>query len=94
MSRTISANGPKAKKSYTLSPETVAFLEAVRKQRHAESVSAILEDILQKVRREQERASIERAVEDYYSSLTQTDLREQARWGEFGLREFPDREDA
>ena len=75
----------KAKKSYTLSRETVEFLEAVRTKRQAVSVSAILEEILQDVRRQRERASVERAVVDYYSSLSDGEAAEQARWGEFAL---------
>jgi hypothetical protein len=89
MSLTRSNPRLKAKKSFTLSPETVAFLEQMQKKRQAESVSAILEEILQDVRREQERASVDRAVADYYSSLSVDELEEQARWGEFALSQFP-----
>ena len=94
MSRTESKSDRKAKKSYTLSPEIVEFLEAVRKKRHAESVSAILEEILQNVRREHQRASVERAVADYYSSLSDSEVEEHARWGEFALAQFPSEEEA
>jgi len=79
----------KAKKSYTLSPESVEFLEAMRKRRRAPSVSSILEEILQAARREQGKAAIERAVSDYYASLSPYDVKEQADWGEFAMREFP-----
>jgi hypothetical protein len=79
----------KAKKSYTLSPESVEFLEALRKRRRAPSVSSILEEILQAARREQGRAAIERATADYYTSLSQGEAEEQTNWGEFALREFP-----
>jgi DNA-binding PadR family transcriptional regulator len=87
--RTKSTTARKAKKSYTLSPDSVAFLEALRKNRRAASVSAILEEILQTARREQERASVERAVTDYYGSLSGEEAMEQSQWGEFALREFP-----
>jgi len=82
----------KAKKSYTLSPESIAFLEAMRKNRRAPSVSAILEEILQAVRRDMERASVELGVEDYYASLPTDEMKQQTAWGEFALGEFP-RED-
>lgn len=94
MSRTESKSDRKAKKSYTLSPEIVEFLEVVRKKRHAESVSAILEEILQNVRREHQRASVERAVADYYSSLSDSEVEEHARWGEFALAQSPSEEEA
>jgi len=88
MSRTEAKSNRKAKKSYTLSPEIVEFLEVVRKKRHAESVSAILEEILQDVRREHERASVERAVGEYYSSLSEGEVAEHARLGEFALAQL------
>ena len=80
------------KKSYTLSPRSVAFLEAVRRKRRAASTSAVLEEILESLRRQHERASLERAVADYYSSLTGEDVNEQGEWAEFALLEFPNAE--
>jgi hypothetical protein len=79
----------KAKKSYTLSPEVIAFLETERKKQNASSVSAILEEILQTARREYQRAANERAFADYYSSLSKDELNEQQLWGEFSLSQFP-----
>ena len=81
--------GRKEKKTFTLSPQSVEFLEALRKKHSALSTSAVLEDILQAVRREQEKASIEAAVADYYGSLWREEAQEQANWGEFALGEFP-----
>jgi DNA-binding PadR family transcriptional regulator len=94
MSRTAGKSNRKIKKSYTLSPETVAFLEKMRKKFQAESVSAVLEQILEGVRREQERQSVERAITDYYSSLSDSELEENAQWGEFALTQFPKDEEA
>jgi hypothetical protein len=79
----------KAKKSYTLSRESVTFLEAMRKKRRARSVSSVLEEILQALRRQQERSTIEQAVARYYTSLSATEATEQAQWGELALHEFP-----
>jgi hypothetical protein len=89
MRTTAKQRDRKAKKSYTLSPESVAFLEALRKRRRAASISAVLEEILQAVRRQQERASIEKSVSAYYSSLSDQEVQEQAEWGEFAFSEFP-----
>jgi hypothetical protein len=87
--RTTSALDRKAKKSFTLSRESVVFLEDMRRKRRAGSTSAVLEELLQAVRRENERAAVERAVADYYGSLSTEEAKEQAEWGEFALREFP-----
>jgi hypothetical protein len=86
--------GRKAKKSFTLSPDSVAFLETMREQRRAESVSAILDEILQAVRREHERRSLELAVANYYGSLSTEEVAEQADWGAFAFGEFPHEERA
>jgi hypothetical protein len=56
----------------------------------AVTISYVLEKILQSVRRQQERASIEKSVSDYYSSLSESEANELAQWGELALREFPD----
>src|SRR5260370_17817961 len=87
--RTIGKLERKVKKSYTLSPESVAFLEAMRKKQRAASVSAVLDEILRGVRREHELASIERAVADYYGSLSTEDAADQVQRREFPLPVFP-----
>lgn len=87
--RTSKKTHLKAKKSYSLSPESVAFLESLRKNRRAASTSAVLDEILQHVRRQQKEASIESAVAEYYSSLSRGEGAECTEWGEFALREFP-----
>jgi hypothetical protein len=79
----------KAKKSYTLSPESIDFLEAIRKKRQAHSTSAVLDEILQTIRRGQKKKALEREIADFYDSLPGEDVEEQARWGEFALGEFP-----
>jgi len=60
----------------------------MRKKRRAGTVSVVLEQILQGVRLEQERASVERAVTDYYSTLSDSDLEESAQWRDFALTQF------
>ena len=79
----------KAKKSYSLSHESVQFLEAMRRKRQATSISSILEEILQAVRRQQEKVALEHAVAGYYSSLSGAEAEELAAWGEFAMGEFP-----
>ena len=81
----------KAKKTYTLSPESVAFLEARRKRHRTASVSAVLEEILQAARREEAKAKLESAVSSYYDSLSDAESKEHREWGNFAMREFPSR---
>jgi hypothetical protein len=82
------ANARKIKKSYTLSPESVAFLETLRKRRRAPSISSVLEGVLKAVRRQQVRAEIETSIESYYSTLSDQEAAEQADWGDFATSEF------
>ena len=90
MARTnLATTNRKAKKSFTLSLESVAFLDAMRKKRRARSASSVLEDILRNVRVEQEKSVVEKTISDYYSSLTTEEAKEQALWGDFAHREFP-----
>jgi hypothetical protein len=79
----------KAKKSYTLSPESVKFLEMLRKKRRAPSASSVLDDLLQALRRDQLKRRLDKAVGDYYSELSVEEREEQRAWGEFALRNFP-----
>lgn len=81
----------KAKKSYTLSQESVAFLESVRRKRRAPSASSVLEDILQTARRGHRRKTLDQAVANYYDGLSRGDAEEQVLWGDLALREFPNK---
>ncbi len=83
----------KAKKSYTLSPESVNFLETLRKKRRARSISFVLEEILQAARREAELARINQSVSDYYDSLTDEEAEELSEWGKFGLSQLVIKDD-
>lgn len=89
MGRIMSHTVRKAKKSYTLSQESVAFLESVRRKRRAPSASSVLEDILQMARRGHRGKTLDQVVSDYYDRLPAGEPDEQALWGEFALREFP-----
>jgi hypothetical protein len=88
MGQTISKPNRKAKKSFTLSVESVAFLEEMRQKSSAESTSAILEEILQAVRREEKRVATDRAMAEYYDSLSDEEVAEERQWGEFARRAF------
>lgn len=68
------------------------FLERRRRERRVDSVSAVLEEIVQSARRESQRASIEKAVSDYYGALSEEEREEEQEWGDFALAQFPDTE--
>ena len=64
------------------------FLETMRKKRHAASASSVLDEILQALRKQARRASIDEAVTRYYSSLSAREEAEQQQWGELAARGF------
>ncbi len=78
----------KAKKSYTLSHESIMFLENASRKRRGASVSSILDEMIQDARREQERLSLSQAVDAYYSGLSDQEAQELGEWGDFAMRQF------
>jgi hypothetical protein len=87
--RTTQAAVPKDKKSFTISRQSVEFLELMRRKRKARAVSAVLEEILQAARREQERQDANLAVTAFYDSLSDDEVKEEAAWGQFALDQLP-----
>jgi hypothetical protein len=79
----------KEKRSYTLSADSVAFLEHLRKSRRRASTSSVLEELVQAARLHEQRLAVDRSITAYYSSLSDTDAAEQSLWGEFAVGEFP-----
>ena len=88
MSYRTTGRDRKSKKSYTLSPESVTFLESLRKKQRAPSTSSVLDEIIQAFRRAQRKKALARDVAEYYSSLSPAEMKEDAAWGELGLREM------
>jgi hypothetical protein len=72
----------KGEEKFTLSPDSILFLETVHRQQRAASASAVLDDIIQGLKRAQERDSPDRAVTNYYSGLSEAETEAQSQWGE------------
>lgn len=79
----------KERRSFTLSRESVTYLEAETRQRRAPSVSAMLDDILRAKKQESEREKLNASVSAYYDSLPDAQLAEDEKWGEFAESQFP-----
>jgi hypothetical protein len=78
----------KAKKSFTLSSESVAFLEGLRKKHRARSVSSVLEDLVKEARRQEKLKAYEDQVTEYYDSLTEEEREEERAWAAIGDQEL------
>ncbi|HUK26354.1 MAG TPA: hypothetical protein VLV49_17370 [Terriglobales bacterium] len=83
------ATASKARKTFSLSRESLKYLESLRKSRRAPSTSAVVEEL---IRREQQTAEMERvsdSVRRYYDSLTDDEVEEDRAWGQFAESQFP-----
>lgn len=81
----------KAKRTFSLSRQTVAFLESERKARHGKSLSAVLEEIVRRHQEEKEMERISAAFTRYYDSLTPEEIAEDRAWADFAATQFPDK---
>jgi hypothetical protein len=73
----------KQRRTFTLSPESLAYLEQQTRANKIESQSAFLDELLLEKTAEQRRASLEAKVTAYYDSLSDKEVEEQRAWGEF-----------
>jgi hypothetical protein len=83
-------NLPKAKRTFSLSRQTVAFLESERKARREKSLSAVLEEIVRHRQEQKEMERVSAAFTSYYDSLTPGDIAEDRAWADFAATQFPD----
>ena len=79
----------KARKTFSLSRETVKYLESLRKERKKDSMSAVLEDVVRQLQQTKELERIAVSVSHYYDTLTDEQMAEDRAWGEFAETQFP-----
>lgn len=78
----------RAKKSFTLSPSSVAFLDELRRERQAASTSLVLDQLIRNAEAMHRRQTAEESIAAYYSSLSPEEQKEQEAWGEFALEQW------
>ena len=82
----------KQRRTFTLSPESVALLEKLSASRddpgRRESVSAVLDDLLLAVVKDQERREIEDQIGKYYDQRSVEERQEDIDWGKLATGEF------
>ena len=79
---TIQATNRKMKRSFTLTPESVAFVAETRRKRKARSDSEALDLLLRELMLEARRQAIDAATKEYYDTASDEELAEQAKWAE------------
>jgi len=82
----------KQRRTFTLSPESVALLEKLSANRddpgRRESVSAVLDDLLLAVVKDQKRQEIEDQIGKYYDQRSEEERQEEIDWGKLATGEF------
>jgi hypothetical protein len=79
---TVHATTRKMKRSFTLAPESVAFVSETRQRRGAGSDSEALDLLLRELMLEAKRQAIDAAYKEYYDTASDEDLAEQGQWAE------------
>jgi hypothetical protein len=79
----------KEKKTFSLSRQSVKYLESLRKENRSKSVSSVLEDLIRQQQQVKELERISASVTRYYDSLTAEEIAEDRGWGEFAATQFP-----
>jgi hypothetical protein len=82
----------KAKRTFSLSPEAMSYLESVRKEERRASMSSVLERIIRERQQAKEMERISSSVTQYYDSLTDEDRAENRAWGKLAESQFPSEE--
>jgi hypothetical protein len=73
----------KRKKSFTLSPSSIVFLERLKRERKGDSVSLILDELIRQAEARRRQRTTEEAISAFYDSLSEEERKEEAAWGEF-----------
>jgi hypothetical protein len=85
MLSTMSNANPRLKhrRTFTLSPASLAYLEQEARRRNTDSQSAVLDELLHEKQREQQLKAVEASIGAYYDGLTDAEVEEDKIWGQF-----------
>jgi hypothetical protein len=78
----------KKKKSFTLSPSSIVFLERLKRERKGASVSLILDELILQAEARRRRRTTEEAISAFYDSLSEEERKEEAAWGDFARNQW------
>jgi hypothetical protein len=73
----------KQRRTFTLSPESLGYLEQEARRRQIDSQSSVLDELLQEKKRDQQRAALEANISAYYDDLSDAEIEEDKIWGKF-----------
>lgn len=76
----------KRRRTFTLSPSSLAFLEQEARRRGADSQSAVLDNLIQERNRERRMTALEASVTAYYDGIGEREVDENEAWGGFASK--------
>jgi hypothetical protein len=79
----------KERRTYSLDPELVKYVEGFRRERRIGSASSALEQLLWESKRRRERQRHDEGIANYYSSLGDAEAQRESEWGKFAETQFP-----
>ena len=79
----------KSRKTFSLSRESVTYLESLHRARKGNSMSAVLDDLIRQRREAEDMKRISASVTRYYDSLSAEEIVEDRAWGDFAATQFP-----
>ena len=74
----------KERVSFTLSRNSVEFIQRTKEEHNSSSLSATLDDMIEGVMRARALDALNANVAAYYDSLSPTEMQEETAWGEVG----------
>lgn len=83
------SSGKKVRHTFTLSRESMAFIDQVKRETHAASNSAVVDELLLDQHRQRDLACAEAAIASYYDNLRHEQVAENENWGRIAESQFP-----
>jgi len=74
----------KERVTFSLSREALEFLRTLQKREHSPSLSASVENMIDKTKHARDLADLEASVSAYYNSLPEEEIRAESAWGKSG----------
>ena len=79
----------KKRRTYSLDPELVRYVEKFRAECKISSASSALEEIIRESKKKRDCQDQDNLIANYYSSLDDAEIEQEKEWGKFAETHFP-----
>ncbi|HET7209395.1 MAG TPA: hypothetical protein VFI95_22660 [Terriglobales bacterium] len=73
----------KARRTFSLSRESLDYLEKLQKAKRHRSISSLLDELIRRQQEANDMRAISASISSYYDSLNEEQAAEQRAWGQF-----------